>query len=238
MKIYLFDIDGTLTEPREKMSGDITVSFLSWMTNKNVYLVTGSDYPKVVEQVPNSILSRCNGIFCSMANQFIQKEQVIYEKKWKPSMKLTADLTRVYLECDYPKELRSTNYLEERTGMLNFSIVGRNATPKEREMFCRWDKTNNERKKIARLLSTKHPDLDFKIGGQISIDIQPKGMNKAQASKWLRKKFKNCKLHFFGDKCSTLGNDYDIVKDIQEHGDGKIFDVSGPKETMSILLRD
>ena len=49
MKIYLFDIDGTLTEPRKKMSDNHVLSFLSWMTNKNVYLVTGSDYQKVKE---------------------------------------------------------------------------------------------------------------------------------------------------------------------------------------------
>ena len=72
MKIYLFDIDGTLTEPRQKMSDNHVLAFLSWMTNKNVYLVTGSDYPKVKEQLPDSVVRKCNGVFCSMANQFIQ----------------------------------------------------------------------------------------------------------------------------------------------------------------------
>ena len=96
----------------------------------------------------------------------------------------------------------------------------------------------NERESIVKILSNKYTNLDFKIGGQISIDIQPNGANKSQASKWLREKFKGCELYFFGDKCSESGNDYDIVKDIDEHGDGKTFNVEGPSDTIRILMRD
>ena len=47
---FLFDIDGTLTPPRQKMEGGYAMSFLSWMANKNVYLVTGSDRKKILQQ--------------------------------------------------------------------------------------------------------------------------------------------------------------------------------------------
>jgi phosphomannomutase len=236
MKIYLFDIDGTLTNPRQKMSSDHTLALLSWITNKNVYLVTGSDYPKVKEQLPDSIVRKCNGIFCSMGNQFIQNNKIIYEKKWKPTQSLEDDLNFLYKSSEFPH--KGKTIIEPRVGMINFSIVGREASQKERDIYSRWDTVMKERKAIVKILSNKYTNLDFKIGGQISIDIQPKGKNKSQASKWLRKKFKGCELYFFGDKCSESGNDYDIVKDIQEHGDGKTFCVSGPNETMSILMRD
>ena len=60
MKInYLFDIDGTLTPPRSKMTSEFSFFFLNWMTGRNIYLVTGSDREKIIQQVPNSILVRC-----------------------------------------------------------------------------------------------------------------------------------------------------------------------------------
>lgn len=236
MKIYLFDIDGTLTEPRKKMSSEHVLVFLSWATNKNVYFVTGSDYLKVKEQLPNSIIRKCNGIFCSMANQFIQDNKIIYEKKWKPTQSLLDDLNFLYKSSEFP--YKGKTIIEPRVGMINFSIVGREASQQQRDTYSRWDKENKEREAIVKVLSNKYKKLDFKIGGQISIDIQPKGANKSQASKWVREKFKSCELYFFGDKCSKSGNDYDIVKDIEEHEDGKTFSVQGPNDTMSILLRD
>ena len=119
--------------------------------------------------------------------------------------------------------------------MINFSIVGREASQQQRDIYSRWDKENKEREAIVKVLSNKYTNLDFKIGGQISIDIQPKGANKSQASKWLREKFKGCELYFFGDKITKNGNDYDIAEDIKENKDGKVFNISGPTETIEIL---
>ena len=40
MKIaYLFDIDGTLTPPTQKMQGDFVYSFLDWSSEKDFFLV-------------------------------------------------------------------------------------------------------------------------------------------------------------------------------------------------------
>ena len=236
MKIYLFDIDGTLTQPRQKMASEHVLMFLSWMTNKNVYLVTGSDYPKVKQQLPDSIIRKCNGTFCSMANQFIQNNKIIYENKWEPTQSLKDDLNFLYKSSEFPH--KGKTIIEPRVGMVNFSIVGREASQEQRDIYSRWDKAMNERESIVKILSNKYTNLDFKIGGQISIDIQPNGANKSQASKWLREKFKGCELYFFGDKCFESGNDYDIVKDIDEHGDGKTFNVESPSDTISILIRD
>ena len=40
---------------------------------------------------------------------------------------------------------------------------------------------------------------------------------------------------FFGDKTLEGGNDYDIAKDITNNGDGEVFPVTGPDDTMKIL---
>ena len=66
LETYLFDVDGTLTAPRQKMDISSVFSFLDLLENKNFFLITGSDLPKLLEQIPHSIISRANGYFTSI----------------------------------------------------------------------------------------------------------------------------------------------------------------------------
>ena len=72
---FLFDVDGTLTEARQPMEEGFASFFESWATNKNVYLVSGSDLPKIQEQIPSKILNKCKGVFSCMGNEFWQEDQ-------------------------------------------------------------------------------------------------------------------------------------------------------------------
>ena len=45
-KVYVFDVDGTLTPSRRRMDKDFQEFFLEWAENNTFYLVTGSDLPK------------------------------------------------------------------------------------------------------------------------------------------------------------------------------------------------
>ena len=63
MKIYLFDVDGTLTPARQPMSKDFAEFFADFCKKNVVYLCTGSDWDKVQEQVPPKVLNRCKGTF-------------------------------------------------------------------------------------------------------------------------------------------------------------------------------
>jgi len=231
-KHYLFDIDGTLTPPRGKMSAGFLMKFLDWMSDKSVFLVAGSDKKKVDEQVPHSIIKRCSGIFCSMANEFWMDDELIYKKEWEPSIDLVTKLTDVYVQSPYLN--KKDAWLEMRTGMANFSVAGRDSNYDERLKYFEWDKQSGERIYIVDYLSEMFPDLDFRIGGQISIDICPKGFNKSLASKWIRKNLGGAML-FFGDSCHEGGNDYDIYLDIENNEEGKAYNVESPKETLRML---
>ena len=48
---FIFDVDGTLTDARQPMDAEFETFFKSWMQDKNVYLVSGSDLEKIEEQV-------------------------------------------------------------------------------------------------------------------------------------------------------------------------------------------
>ena len=228
---YLFDVDGTLTNPLEKMDSSFAMSFLGWMTGKRVFLAAGS------RQIPSSVLNRLEGIFCCMGNEFWQKKELIYKNDFKLPFQLKELLVMRQMYGGFtpkPKVGGRGPIFEERSGMVNFTTIGRAAEKKERLKYYEWDQKHKERESIAKEIEDNFPELEARLGGQISIDIQPKGNNKSLASKWVRDNIGG-EIVFIGDKCFKGGNDYDIVLDLTENKDGVFFQVDNPNETLKLL---
>ena len=114
--------------------------------------------------------------------------------------------------------------------MINISPIGRNCSQQEREGFYKLDEEKGIRKNIVNYLSEelKSLNLSFSIGGQISIDIFPKGWDKTYCLQFL-KQYEN--IHFFGDKTYKGGNDYEIYNDNRTIG----HNVTNPLDTINIL---
>ena len=74
---YLFDVDGTLTPSRLPIDEGFESFFLSWMKGKNVYLVTGSDKDKTIEQVGEEIWNSCTRVYQSCGNAVYEKGKLI-----------------------------------------------------------------------------------------------------------------------------------------------------------------
>lgn len=230
-RAFLFDVDGTLTDPRQPMEDDFASFFEEFCTREAVYLVSGSDLKKIQEQVPENILKLCKGVFSSSGNQLNVRDELIYSNVFQPKDGFVSFLFDFMDKSNYPD--RTGRHLELRPGMINFSIVGRNATNQQRKKYYNWDKKNQERKKLAVLSMTKFPDLDVKIGGEISVDIYPNGNDKRQAVSFLRNENPDVSIYFFGDRTDKDGNDYSVVVSLID-GD-KSHTVKGFKETYKIL---
>ena len=98
--------------------------------------------------------------------------------------------------------------------MLNFSVVGRNATLDQRAAYMEWDERKKERWSIAlTLLADKQEfgDIDVSVGGEISIDIYPRGKDKSQAVEKVRQ-LHGLPIVFMGDRMGPNGNDYPAAK--------------------------
>jgi len=211
-KVYLFDIDGTLTPPRQKMDENFAEFFLPFAKENIVYLATGSDIEKAREQVDKRILMMCRGVFACSGNEFWERDKKIYSKEFYAQPKLVTFLEQCIKESQFP--IKTGNHLEHRAGMLNFSVVGRNATLEQRAKYHEWDNHKRERMGIAVTLlaqPTKFGNVDVSIGGEISIDIYPKGKDKSQAVKTVRQ-LHGLPIVFMGDKTEPNGNDYPAVR--------------------------
>jgi len=244
-QIYMFDVDGTLTPSRRKMTEEFQKFFKEWSGKNRFYLVTGSDLPKLQEQVPDDILELSAGIFTCCGNQFWREGstkqwpidwKLQYENKFKPPQNLLTYLGEELRMSDYHH--RAGNHIEDRGSLLNFSVVGRNCSVMERENYFKWDSENGERERISKHIREQWPDIDAVIGGQISIDIYPKGNDKSQIYKHidsLEDMYCPDEYIFIGDKIESGGNDYPLAKMMDKIKHARYFQTDNPEQTVEIL---
>jgi len=235
--VFLFDVDGTLTAPREPMTILFEEKFIKWAKNNNVILVTGSDFEKVQEQLTQKFLDNAIYIFCCMGNELrLPNGHVVYSKDFELPESLKQELKIFIEKSTFP--YKTGNHIEGRTGMVNFSIIGRNADSNQRQEYNKWDSINKERKSIANFINSKYKNLDACIGGSISIDIIPKGNDKSQVIEFLNNYLYSGEIQsivFFGDRTEPGGNDYSIVKKANSCKNLTYHTVKGPLDTLEIL---
>ena len=205
--IYIFDVDGTLTPSRNPMDKDFKDFFKKFIKKKRVWLISGSDKDKTIEQVGEDIWTSVERAYQSSGNQLWVKGELKYQYEFKTEDYLKELLEMFLNKSEYPH--RYGNHIEERPGALNFSIVGRDCTQEQREHYAKWDDKHQERKDFAWEIKERYPWLDAVVGGEISIDIYEKFKDKGQIVKDIRGKFE-----FFGDRLYPGGNDFAIQQEI------------------------
>jgi len=227
---FIFDVDGTLTPSRGKMDEEFSKFFFDFCTLNRVYLVTGSDKPKTVEQIGNVIYGMAKRVYNCSGSEVWEGNDNVRTSNWKLTRRGYQWLENVLEESAFV--LRTGNHIEVRSGMVNFSVVGRNATVGERKLYVEYDEEFNERKNIADLFNLEFPNLLATVGGETGIDIAPQGNDKSQI---LKDFDDNDELHFFGDAMFKGGNDYPLKKALWERGNSSTHEVSSWEETWEIL---
>lgn len=164
--ICLFDVDGTLTPARQGISAEM-LKLLSEVRKKcAIGFVGGSDLAKQQEQLGTASLKAINMFDFAFAengltayrlgepmpsNSFIQW---LGEDKYQ---KLAKWVLRYISQLEGLPAMRGT-FIEFRTGMINVSPVGRNASKAERDQFEEWDKKSGCRAKMVEELKREFAD--------------------------------------------------------------------------------
>mgnify|MGYP001244796369 CR=1 FL=1 len=231
---YVFDVDGTLTEPRQRIDDKLANEFLLWSMSKQCYIATGSDFAKTKEQVPWDVLDCFEYTFCCMGNEVRDKMgTAVYKSEFIIPDSLDMDLRNFLEESKCP--MKTGNHIEFRTGMINFSTVGRNADFEQRGTYSVWDQKNNERKKLVSYINKKYPNLEASVGGTISVDIIEKGRDKGQIVRHLSDAGAT-KIVFVGDRCLPGGNDHGFVRELEVSNLAfEWYNVEGPEDTIRLI---
>ena len=234
-KVFIFDVDGTLTPSRQPMTKEFQNFFSIWSEMNTFYLITGSDLPKLQEQMCFFDIE-AERIFTCCGNEMWHPEphlEQVYRKEFKPPNNLISYLNEQLDIIDYP--VKAGNHIEDRGTLLNFSVVGRNCSLQQRKDYYEYDNLMDERKTIAKYIKDNWSDLDAVIGGQISIDIYPKGNDKSQIFEFIRKKHPQTEIIFIGDGIENKGNDYSLAKLMDKKSNCRWYNTNGWKHTKQIL---
>jgi len=235
-RILLFDVDGTLTLPRLKMTNQMVEFFKEVRKDNYIAIVGGSDLAKQKEQIGEHVLNEWDYVFSENGLQAFKEGSLLEEQsllkfygndKLKPFINF---VLRYVADLDIP--VKRGTFVEWRNGMINVSPIGRNCSQAEREEFDRYDKVHKIRETMVKVLEKEfaHLNLKFSIGGQISFDVFPQGWDKTFCLQFLQKDgFKE--IHFFGDKTEKGGNDYEIYSDSRVIG----HSVKNPDDTKKIV---
>jgi phosphomannomutase len=182
-------------------------------------VVGGSDLCKIVEQLGSNL----EDLFSTYEYIFSENGLVGYHRNQQlPVESISTKLGEEKLQevinfclhhiSTIQLPLKRGTFVEYRKGMLNVSPIGRSCSQAERDNFVLYDAEHQIRAKFVEKLRERFADYDltFSIGGQISIDIFPKGWDKTYCLKYLQPHYDN--IYFFGDKTAPGGNDHEIYE--------------------------
>lgn len=234
-KLIAFDVDGTITPSRGIMDSEMAGLFLKLLEHKKVAIITGGAFADINRQVlqplnlsnhlkENLILLPTNGgglwIFNNMEWHEIASHKFTESEKQK--------ITKVLIEVNNTDQKLENNIcygqkIQDRESQITYAALGEYAPI---ELKLAWDPDLKKRIELQHKLQEKLPEFEIKIGGKTSIDITPKGMDKAYA---IRKIMDYLNLNkedilFFGDAIYENGNDYPVY----------LFDI----ETIKVINSD
>ena len=235
--LVLFDVDGTLTQSRLTIEQSMidTLEKLTKIENLDLGIVGGSNLKKQKEQLLEKnfhyfkYLFSENGLVAFKDGELINKTSII-DAIGEENIKRVINTSLRYMSTiDIP--VKRGTFIEFRNGMINLCPIGRSCTQEERMEFYDYDNKHNIRKNMVEHLNKELSDLNmqFSIGGQISIDAFPKGWDKTYCLQFVENDYD--KIYFFGDKIHPGGNDYEIGVDPRTHE----FKVTNPNDTIKFL---
>lgn len=234
--LVLFDIDGTLTEPMDVISGVMVDSLKKLKAaGHRVGIVGGSDRAKAVRQVSEHVLNDvCDVAFHENGAVFYRGSRLVHVDKFEHFVdreelnRLVTFLLAVVAATECP--WRTGNFVERRNCMLNVSPIGRQCSTEQRQLFAKWDEITGCRREMVRVVREAFPALPIglAIGGEISIDVFPACIDKTRCLVHL---FDEDDIHFIGDKTHPGGNDYELY----EHDRVVGHRTDGPSDTIRII---
>ncbi len=250
-KIFLFDMDGTLTPPRERVQGHVIKAMKKLSEHGRIGIVTGSDFEYVWQQmsaafelggvpVDNVDLLPCNGTkkyttnksrsFCLVHEADMIKE--ISEDSYNEILRCCVGW-QWQIMVNFKHLPYTGTFLQYRGSLLNWCPIGRSADSESRRAWINQDKEKNIRKMYAELFSEKvrleNIAVNVALGGSTSLDIYPAGWDKTYALKHYEGK----EVYFVGDRCEMGGNDWHIYEELAKHN--RSFSISSPEETVTVI---
>jgi phosphomannomutase len=247
-KVIAFDLDGTLAVSKQPITKDMAVLIEELAKEKIVAVISGGTFKQFNTQFLPAFSQE------DLASSFIKNlillptsgsqryEYNLEKKEWSLTdielfpEQVKQKANKVLKEMinsglyDIPKN-PTGEYIEDRLTQLSISALGQEAPIEQKKL---WDPDQKKRQKMKAVLDKELPETSIIIGGTTTIDILPKGFDKATGLKRLLEKLGMTieDMVFVGDAIFPGGNDYSA-----EEAGIESIKVSGPEETKETIKK-
>lgn len=240
--LLLFDVDGTIAASGQQISDQMFDLFQKLHQNGfHLGIVGGGTYAKIIYQLRDTnnlfehIFSECGCIY-HRNNYIITKKNIRDHKYYFEINQIIKTGLEFLSKVDYTL---TGNFVDLRTGIVYFSLIGMQANEFERNKFMSLDKEHNYRKNLIEIMRTKAKELgvmdkiDILEGGSVGISIYPSEWNKVQVIDKLSETTNYTNIHYFGDKYLPGENDHDLIN----HPDIIGHRINSVNDTIHILQK-
>ncbi len=243
--VVLFDLDGTLTPPRKRITEKNREKILDLLNYSRVGIVTGSTLSYVIEQIDLGLFERGLEVFpCNGTEHWVYANSS-WESKipfismrdhmgsdWRHLHKILNSMQGELIEI-LPELPLTGQFVSYRGSMVNWCPVGREALDADRLAFENLDRSTNLRVGLLvalrdRLRALGKP-LTVKLGGSTSFDIYPEGWDKS----YVLRHFPSDVVWFVGDRCDPMGNDFEIYEALSSFS--RSFKVADHEQTPGVI---
>ena len=115
-----------MTPARQPITPECLYFFYKFCTCNDVYLVTGSDREKTIEQVTQGIYNQAKRVYNCSGSDVYEGDLNVYRDDWELPQDVERHLENELLFSKFP--VRNGTHIERRPGGVNFSILGRGST--------------------------------------------------------------------------------------------------------------
>lgn len=214
-KAIVFDLDDTLAPSKQPIPAEMAHELVLLARQFEVGILTGGQYRQVEQQVlahlPKSVADRVHVFGCSGSQYRLANGDVTTEMIPDASReRLKTIVEKVAMEMGYWVDNPAGPIIEDRLAQITYSALGQKASP---EAKSGWDVDKVKRSRMVDRLTNLVKDYDFRIGGSTSIDVTPKGRDKAYGMD----KFLNLvsvepfETVYVGDSFTNHGNDFPVL---------------------------
>jgi hypothetical protein len=240
-KLIIFDLDGTLTESKQPLLGEMAALVARLLAVTKVAVASGGALPQFIKQLAAKLPADAN-----LSNLYLLPTSgaALYEYRnggWdkiyeehlseKEADTISAAMREAAEETgiiDFSEQAWGER-IEYRGGQVTLSALGQQAPLAEKKV---WDPEHKKRRLLQAAIAAKLPDFSVGIGGATSIDVSKRGIDKAYGIRQLCKRLgiEESEALYVGDELESGGNDEAVFKTAAE-----TKSVTGPDETARFI---
>lgn len=221
-KIIAFDLDDTLCRAKSPMTEQMRPLFTELLNHYEVCIISGGKLEQFKLQVLDLLdlsseqLHRLHLMPTCGTRYYLYDEAnndwaLQYAEDLSPEEK--EHITNVLREAAQDLGLWTENpageIIEDRGSQVTMSTLGQKATAEDKYA---WDPTGEKKLAIRNRAAPLLPDYEVRAAGTTSIDVTPKGVDKAYGMRKLMEAESVAmeEILFVGDRLDEAGNDYPV----------------------------